>query len=163
VPEAQAKPEWLENWEQDPRSRVPQKVGNPNWYKGMPRSPNPKGRPAGSSKQQKLMQRMLDDAGEVVDAVLAKAKEGDPASVNIVLSRIMPALRSQSEKVVFDFDASLPISQQIEMVLNGIASGAVSADTGKLIIEAVQSLSAVRATEELEQRIILLEAKALPA
>lgn len=161
--DAQPKPEWLENWEQDPRSQVPARRGNPNWQKGM-KSPWPEGRPkGGSSKQTKLVQRMLDDAGDVVDAVLAKAKEGDPASVNIVLSRILPSLRSQTEKVTFDFDASLPISKQIEAVLNGIASGAVSADTGKQIIEAIQALSNVRAVEELEGRITLLELKAVPA
>lgn len=151
-------PEWLAAWQNDPRSRLPKQVGNPNWKKGGP-SPNPKGRPPGSSKQQKLMQRMLDDAGDVVDAVLEKAKEGDAASANLVLSRILPALRSQSQTVQFDFDASLPISRQVEQVLDAIALGAVAPDTGKLIIDAIQSLSAIRATEELEQRIVVLEMK----
>ena len=88
-------PEWLTPWQDDPRSRLPQPVGNPNWKKGGP-SPNSKGRPPSSSKQQKLMQRMLEDAGKVVDAVLGKAKDGDDASAILVLSSILPALRSQS-------------------------------------------------------------------
>jgi hypothetical protein len=125
------------------------------------RSPNPNGRPPGQNKQTKLLQRMVEDAGEVVDAVMAKAKEGDTGAAGLVLSRILPALRSQSEKVSFEFDASLPVSRQIEQVLDGIAGGAVAPDVGKQIIEAIQALSNVRATEELEQRIILLEAKAV--
>ena len=51
-------------------------VPSNQWTPGM-KSPNPKGRPPGPSKQQKLLNRMLEEAGEVMDAVLAKAKEGD--------------------------------------------------------------------------------------
>jgi hypothetical protein len=105
------------------------------------------------------MQRMLDDAGQVVDAVIGKAKEGDTAAAGLVLSRILPALRSQSEKVSFCFDASLPISKQVEQVLQAISDGTVAADTGKLIIDAIQSLSSIRAVEDLEQRLVILEMK----
>tara|TARA_R110002051_G_scaffold243798_1_gene303780 strand:- start:4128 stop:4511 length:384 start_codon:yes stop_codon:yes gene_type:complete len=123
----------------------------------MPESPNPKGRPRGQTKQTKLMQRMLDDAGNVVDAVLEKAKEGDAASANLVLSRILPALRSQSEKVHFDFDPAASVSRQVEQVLAAIAGGDIAPDTAKLVIEAVKALSEIRAIEELETRIAQLE------
>tara|TARA_R110002124_G_scaffold45004_5_gene136583 strand:- start:4125 stop:4508 length:384 start_codon:yes stop_codon:yes gene_type:complete len=123
----------------------------------MPESPNPKGRPRGQTKQTKLMQRMLDDAGNVVDAVLEKAKEGDAASANLVLSRILPALRSQSEKVIFDFDPAASVSRQVEQVLVAIAGGEIAPDTAKLVIEAVKALGEIRAIEELETRIAQLE------
>lgn len=100
---------------------------------------------------------MLDDAGNVVDAVLEKAKEGDAASANLVLSRILPALRNQSEKVTFHFDPTASVSRQVEQVLVAIAGGEVAPDTAKLIIEAVQALSQIRAVEELETRIAQLE------
>jgi hypothetical protein len=159
VSEAQAQqPEWLVAWQENAGPQLPQKVGNPNWHKGM-RSPNPKGRPPGQSKQSKLMQRMLEDAGEVVDAVMEKAKEGDPASASLVLSRILPALRSEARTVAFAFDPAAPVSEQIEAVLAAIASGDVPVDVGRQIIDAIGTLANVRATEELEQRIILLEAK----
>ncbi len=156
-----SQPEWLEAWQKNPASREPQKIGNPNWHKGM-KSPNPVGRPVGgSTKQTKLLQRMLDDAGDVVDALLEKAKEGDPASASLILQRILPALRSQSEKVQFEFDASAPVVRQVEQVLEAIAAGAVAPDIGKQIIEAIGALANVRAAEELETRITLLEAKAI--
>lgn len=145
-------PEWMQGFEPTP---VPP---GGRWQKGMP-SPNPAGRPKGPDKRTKLMQRMLDEAGEVVDAVLAKAKEGDSASAGLVLSRILPVLRSQSQTVQFDFDPSLPIARQIEQVLAGIAAGAVPPDIGQQIINAIGTLSNARAVEELESRIILLEAK----
>jgi hypothetical protein len=152
-------PEWLAAWQDDPRSRLPQQVGNPNWRRGGP-SPNPKGRPPGQSKQTKLIQRMLDDAGGILDAMIARALEGDTSAAGLVLSRVLPALRSQSEKVAFDFDPSLPIGRQGEQVLQAISEGAVAPDTGKLIIEAIQALSSIRAVEELEARLAALEAKA---
>lgn len=42
-------------------------------------------------------------------------------------------------------------------MLAAVAAGVLAPDVGKQIIEAVQSLSAIRATEDLEQRIIILE------
>lgn len=157
------RPEWLAGW-QNREIGAPEpkhgKPGNPAWVKGM-RSPNPAGRPVGSSPQTRLMQRMLEDADGIVDAIVAKALEGDASSAALIMSRVIPALKAQSQKVEFDFDASLPISRQVEQVLNAIASGAVPPDVGKQIVEAIGTLSAVRATEELEQRIIILEAKAI--
>jgi hypothetical protein len=76
-------------------------VGNPTWIRGGA-SPNPKGRPPGPSKQQKLITRMLDEGAEVLDAVLENAKTGDPASASLVLNRILPTLRSQSQTVQFE-------------------------------------------------------------
>ena len=51
--------------------------------------------------------------------------------------------------------------RKIVIVVVLLLGAFVAPDTGKLIIEAIGALSAVRATEELEQRIILLEAKAV--
>ncbi len=129
------------------------------WKKGGP-SPNPNGRPKGVlDRRTKVTQALMDDAPAVARVVIDAALEGDMQAASLVLSRIAPALRSQSEKVTFDFDPSLPISQQIEQVLAAIASGTVAPDVGKQIIEALGTLSNARATEELEQRILLLEAK----
>ena len=46
-------------------------------------------------------------------------------------------------------------------VFTAIAAGAVAPDIGKQIIDAIAALSNVRANEDLEQRIIQLEAKAI--
>jgi hypothetical protein len=142
-------PEWLKGYEP-----------KPGWTKGM-KSPNPIGRPPGSSKQQKFMKRMLTEGQAVLDAVLEKAKAGDPASAGLILSRILPTLRAQSQTVEFDFDPELPIGKQVEQVLAAVAAGEVAPDVGQTIISAIATLSSVRKDEELEQRIIQLEAKAV--
>lgn len=125
------------------------------------RSGNPRGRPPGPSKQQKLLTRMLDEANDVLDATLAKAKKGDAACAGLILGRILPVLRAQSQTVTFDFDPSLPVGRQVEQVLAAIAAGQIAPDLGQQIISAIGTLSNVRATEELEERLALLEAKAI--
>jgi len=125
------------------------------------RSGNPKGRQPGPSKQQKLLNRMLEEAGEVMDAVLAKAKEGVPASAGLVLSRILPTLRAQSQTVNFDLDPTLPLAAQVEQVLLAISSGKLAPDVGRQIIEAIGTLGNIRAVEDLESRLVILEAKAI--
>lgn len=130
--------------------------GNPAWVKGM-RSPNPAGRPPGSTAQTKLVQRMLENADGIVDMLIARAMEGDTNSASLILSRIMPSIKAQAQKVAFDFDHTAPISRQVEQVIAAIADGSVPADIGRQIIDAIGSLSAIRATEELAARIEALE------
>lgn len=107
------------------------------------------------------MNRMLDEGAEVLDAVLENAKTGDPASASLVLNRILPTLRSQSQTVQFELDPALPIARQVEQVLAAVAAGQVSPDIGQQIATIIGTLSNVRATEELEQRISELEGKAV--
>jgi len=151
-------PPWMEGWQtsslQD--AAQPRPPGNPAWKKGMP-SPNPKGRPAGCTPQSKLVQRMLEDADGIVDALIAKALDGDSNAASLVLSRIVPSIKAQSEKVTFDFDHTAPVSQQVEQVLAAIADARLAPDVGKQIIDAIGNLSSIRATEELEARIAALE------
>ncbi|PKP71021.1 MAG: hypothetical protein CVT82_04200 [Alphaproteobacteria bacterium HGW-Alphaproteobacteria-4] len=76
-----------------------------------------------------------------------------------VLSRIAPALRSKSQTVEFDFDPELPIGKQVEQVLAAVAAGQVPPDVGQTLVAMISNLASVRATEDLEARIIQLEAK----
>ncbi|MEM7664560.1 MAG: DUF5681 domain-containing protein [Pseudomonadota bacterium] len=150
------KPDWLKNWKPDESK---QKGGNPNWYPGM-KSPNPAGRPKGiTDKRVRIAKKMLDDADGIVAVMTEKALEGDTGAASLVLSRVLPALRGQTEKVEFAFDASAPVTEQIEAVLSAIAAGTVAADVGRQIIDAIGTLSNARAVEELEQRILALEVK----
>ncbi len=129
------------------------------WYRGMP-SPNPRGRPPGiTDRKAKLTMRMLADADGIVDAMVAQALDGDTGAASLILSRVLPALRNQTEKVQFPFDPTAPIPMQIEAVLAAVAAGTLAADVGQIIISAIGTLSNVRAVEELESRIVMLEAK----
>jgi len=102
-------------------------------------------------------QQMLDEMRNIVAVLVGKALEGDTNAASIVLSKVMPSIKAQAEKVNFEFDATAPISEQVAQVLDAIAAGAVAPDVGRLIIESIKTLSDVRATEELEARIAALE------
>ena len=135
--------------------------GNPNWHKGM-KSPNPHGRKSDFGvPRTKITAMLMDNVGGILEKQIAKALEGDSGAATLVLSRVMAPLKADSERVRFHFDPALPISQQVEQVLAAIAAGAVAPDIGKQIIDAIAALSNVRANEDLEQRIIQLEAKAI--
>ena len=131
-------------------------VGNPRWVPGM-QSANPAGRPKGVTSKSKLMERMLADTDDIVDSVIAKALEGDTGAASLILSRILPTLKAQTEKVQFDFDTAAPVSQQVEAVLGAVSRGIIAPDVGKQIIDGIGSLALIRAGEELEARIVALE------
>ena len=140
-----------------PEAQKPARV----WERGGP-SPNPSGRPKGIvDKRTRVSQALLDDAPAVARVVVDAALEGDMQAASLVLSRIAPALRGQMEKVAFEFDATAPVTRQVEQVLAAVARGQVAPDVGKQIIDAVQALSTIRATEELEARLAALEQKEL--
>lgn len=143
--------------EKGPEAQKPARV----WERGGP-SPNPSGRPKGIvDKRTRVSQALMDDAPAVARVVVDAALEGDMQAASLVLSRIAPVLRGQMEKVAFEFDATAPVARQVEQVLAAVARGQVAPDVGKQIIDAVQALSTIRATEELEARLAALEQKEL--
>ena len=146
-------PEWM-------RGFVPGKnPGNPNWKKGV--SGNPAGRPKGTSlsKRERIAQALNGDGPDVVRKIIDAALAGDMTAAGLVLSRLMPPVKAQSEPVQFSLDPELPIGKQIEAVLGAVAAGEVPPDVGQQIIAMIGTLSNVRKNEELEQRILMLEAK----
>lgn len=148
-------PDWLKNYTPAPGPSR----GNPNWHKGM-RSPNPSGKPADFGvARTKITKLLLENAGGILERQIEKALEGDSAAAQLVLSRVIAPLKSDSGRVRFPFDPSLPISAQVEKVLEAVATGKVSPEVAQQIVSAIGTLSSVRATEELEQRIVQLEAK----
>jgi hypothetical protein len=133
------------------------------WVKGMP-SPNPRGRPPGVlDKRTKVTQALADDAPEVARVVIDAALAGDMQAANIVLSRVAPALKQQAERVEFELDPNRPLSEQAHQILLAVSTGKLDAETARTLIGCIQSVASVRAVEELETRIILLEAKAIAA
>ena len=124
-------------------------------------SGNPKGRPPGKTATQKVQSALNDGSLAVAQKVLEAAKGGDMTAAGMVLARVSPALRSQSQTVQFAFDPSLPIARQVEAVLAAVAAGEVPPDVGQTIIASIGTLSNVRATEELSDRLAILEAKAV--
>jgi hypothetical protein len=127
------------------------------------KSPNPAGRPKGIvDRRSKVTEALADDAPAVARVVIDAALEGDMQAASLVLSRVAPPLKANAERVQFALDPNLPLADQAQQILAAIAEGKVDPDTGKTLIGCIQTLSGIHAVEELEGRIIILEAKAVP-
>lgn len=150
-------PEWLKGFKPAP------KKGNPAWVRGGP-SPNPKGRPVGIlDRRTKVTQALADDAPAIARMVVEAALAGDIQAAGMVLARVAPPLKQQAERVEFQLDPARSLAEQAQQILFAISEGRLDAETGKTLIGCIQSLSGIRAVENLEERIVLLEAKAVPA
>lgn len=131
--------------------------GNPAWQSGV--SGNPRGRPPGRPDRRLLAtQQMLDEMRNIVAVLISKALEGDTGAASVVLSKVMPSLKAQSQCVDFPLDTDAPASVQVAQVLDAIASGALAPDVGRLIIDSVKALAECKSVETLEGRIEALEA-----
>ena len=122
------------------------------------KSPNPTGRPKGIvDKRHKVTAALLDDAQHIAGVVVAAAKAGDLHAAGLVLSRVMPTLAAQAEKVQFDLDPSAPLAEQVEQVLAATAAGEIAPDNAKRIIETIGALGAIRQMDDVERRLAALE------
>jgi hypothetical protein len=129
------------------------------WTPGM-KSPNPAGRPKGIvDKRQKLQAAFADEAADIARVVIDKALEGDMQAANIALARIAPPLRAAAERVQFELASDRPLSEQASQILQAVADGKVDPETGKTLIACLQAVSGIKAAEELEERILILEAR----
>lgn len=129
------------------------------WVPGIP-SPNPKGRPKGIvDKRKKLQAALADDAQAIIAKVVAQALEGDMQAANIVLARIAPPLKAQSERVQFELLPDRPLSDQAHQILLAVSQGRLDAETARTLIGCIQSVAGIRAVEDLEARILILEAR----
>jgi hypothetical protein len=142
-----------------PVEKAPGVPGNPAWKPGCA-SPNPRGRPPGVPDKRLLAtQAMLDEMRNIVAVLVGKALEGDTGAASLVMSRVLPSLKAQAEKVNFPLDTTAPVSEQVAQVLDAVAAGLLAPDVGRLMIESLKALCDVRAFEELEQRVVMLEAR----
>ncbi len=81
-------------------------------------------------------------------------------AASIALARIVPPLKAQPERVQFELSGAVPLSEQAREILRAVSDGKVDAETGKVLIGCIQSVAAIKAIEDLEKRIVILEEKA---
>ena len=145
-------PDWLQGF--TPQPNTPPK----GWQPGQ--SGNPKGRPVGSrNKKNVIAEEFEKDGSAVARVVMGAALEGDMQAANMVLQRLSPPLRARAEKVTFELSPDAPLHQQANQVLASVAEGAIDPETGKLLIDCIQSVAGIRAVDELEARLQALEEK----
>lgn len=78
----------------------------------------------------------------------------------LVLQRLSPPLRAAAEKVVFELDQSLSLTEQAKQIMAAVADGRIDPDTGHMLVNCIEKVAGIYATDELEARLAALEAKA---
>jgi len=126
------------------------------------KSGNPSGRPAGSrNKSNVVAAEFAKEGSEIARVVIAKAKDGDMSAAALVLQRLSPPLRAAAEKIVFELNQQAPLTEQFKQIMAAVASGGIDPDIGNMLINCLKTGADLIATEELEKRLAVLEAKQL--
>jgi hypothetical protein len=86
------------------------------------------------------------------------AKEGDTAAMRLCLERLIPAYKSEAQPAVFDAmkDAE-GLTEQGQAIIAAIANGDIAPGDGNAFTGVLTNMAKLIETEELEERITLLE------
>ena len=125
------------------------------WTQGQ--SGNPSGRKPGTGKVEKLRAALTKELPEVLDALVAKAKEGDTGAIKLILERIVPALRPVDAAAPLNLPVDGGLADQGRAVLAALAAGHLPANQAAGILQGLGNLAKLVELDELEKRIAALE------
>ena len=126
------------------------------WKPGQ--SGNPKGRPAGTGEVGKLRAAIAKRVPDLLDAMLAKALDGDVGAARLLLERAIAPLKAiEPTQALALPDGTL--TEQGHAVLRSVADGVLAPSQGAALLGAIGTLARVTELDELESRIAALEAR----
>lgn len=129
---------------------------NGQWRPGQ--SGNPAGRPRGSKNRRTQLAEELEEQGSAVATrVVQAALAGDMQAASIVMQRICPPLRAQTERVSFPLNVRAPLADQAQEILSAVAEGHIDPETGRNLINCLATVAGLLQTDELAKRLELLE------
>ena len=126
------------------------------WKPGQ--SGNPKGRPAGTGEVGKLRAAIAKRVPDLLDAMMAKALDGDVGAARLLLERAIAPLKAIEQTQAL----ALPdgtLTAQGRAVLRSVADGELAPSQGAALLGAIGTLARVTELDELESRIAALEAR----
>lgn len=121
-------------------------------------SGNPAGRPPNQSKIHKWREALAGDVPEILAALVAQAKAGDPMAARLILDRALPALKPSELATVIDMQGET-LTEQGKAVLAAVGAGELAPSQGAALIGAIAGLARVAEIDELSARITRLEEK----
>jgi Family of unknown function (DUF5681) len=129
------------------------------WKKGQ--SGNAAGKPKGSGRLQAMREQLADDVPEILAALSAMAKQGDPQAARLILERVLPPLKPEESPALIALPKGT-LTAQGRAVLGAVAAGGLAPTQGAALLGAIGTLARVSEIDELAQRIAALEAKHAP-
>lgn len=126
------------------------------WKPGQ--SGNPTGRKPGTGEVAKIRAAIADKVPDILNALLARALEGDTGAARLLLERTVAPLKAVEPAQAL----SLPdgtLTEQGRAVLASVAAGELAPGQGAALVGAIGALARVAEVDELAQRVAALEAK----
>ena len=126
------------------------------WKPGQ--SGNPNGRPAGTGEVGKLRAAIAKRVPDLLDAMMARALDGDVGAARLLLERAVAPLKAMEQPLALTLpDGTL--TEQGHAVLRSVANGVLAPSQGAALLGAIGTLARVTELDELESRIAALEAR----
>ncbi len=138
------------------KEEAKRRVPPAGWKKGQ--SGNPAGRKPGTGEVAKIRAAIADKVPDILNALLARALEGDTGAARLLLERTVAPLKAVEPAQAL----SLPdgtLTEQGRAVLASVAAGELAPGQGAALVGAIGALARVAEVDELAQRVAALEAK----
>ena len=120
---------------------------------------NTQGKPKGAIGQAgKLRQALSNDLPAILDALVAKAKEGDTQACRIILDRVLPPLRAEASAINLpDIMAAQGLVAKAQVVIDATAKGEITTDAASDLLASLNGFAKLKEIDELEKRLTALE------
>ena len=119
-------------------------------------SGNPSGRPRGIKDRRTTYTETIESmVPSLLEVLQSKALAGDLTAIKMLLDRVLPNRKAESNPVIVDSNDGL--SNQAQTVLAQILTGAVSPEAGASAITAIQGVAKIIEVDELIKRVEALE------
>lgn len=120
-------------------------------------SGNPAGRPVGiPNPATRLRQTIANDLPEIIETLVANAKNGDTQAASLLLSRCLPPLRPQSEPEVVTVTGE-GLAARADAISEAAVRGDISPTTAAELMQMLSGQARVLEVAELTERISRLE------
>ena len=134
----------------------PKKKRPGRWKAG--ESGNPAGRKPGTGEVAKIRAAIAKRVPDLLDAMMAKALDGDVGAARLLLERAIAPLKAIEQAQALTLpDGTL--TDQGRAVLRSVADGVLAPSQGAALLGAIGTLARVTEMDELESRIAALEVR----
>lgn len=127
------------------------------WKKG--ESGNPLGKRPALTPRGKFRQQVEAAVPHIIEHVIQAARAGDMAAIKIILDRCIPALKPTTDAVKLALPAG-DLSGQAEAVIQATATGFLTPEQAKTLIDVIACKARILEIGELAHRLEALEALA---
>lgn len=119
---------------------------------------NPGGKPKGALSRAGLLRNELaSEIPKILQTVVAQARAGDMQAARIVLDRVLPPLRAQTEPSELPEIAQGNASDRAEAVYLALSKGEISSDTALQMLTALGIVAKIYEMQDLAERVTALE------